>query len=214
MNELCNIVSSTLFEQTAELNHSQYKKLSTDTTNIVFNVPYLTMSIIEEPERWVFIIKMTVKDNRDFFDTMKMNGFIFKDDIETDLREKFEPIHEQKNIISDKFKIHVNYVIEHMFYFTKENDLYEQWSSCTHDIKGAYLFIKVQSDTDGEPLYTYFGYHNQNLINKTFKKLHNYEFCVLYLQQMFHEKGNLSICDEITYDNVDQYFELLNMVNI
>jgi hypothetical protein len=214
MNELCAIVSSTLFEKTADLNHQRYKKLSTDTTNIVFNVPYLTMSVIEESDRWVFIIKMTIKDNRDFFDSMKMNGFVFKDDIETDLREKFDPIHQQKDVLARKFNIHVNYVIEHMFYFSKENNLYEQWSSCTHDLNGAYLFLKVERDTDGEPIYSYFGYHHQNLLHKTYKNIQNYEFCVMYLQQKFYEKGHIAMCDEITYDNVDRYFELLNMVEI
>ena len=214
MNELCKIVISKLFNKTNELKHSRYKKLSTDTTNIVFNVPYLTMSVIEESERWVFTIKMTIKDNRDFFDTMKMNGFIFKHDIESDLREKFIPIHQQKDLMANKFNHHINYVIEHMFYFSKENELYEQWSSCTHDVDGTYLFLKVQSDINGEPIYTYFGYHKQNLIHKTYKVLQDYDLCVVYLQQKFYEKGNFSISDEINNDNVDRYFELLNMIEI
>lgn len=214
MNELCAIVSSTLFEKTADLNHQRYKKLSTDTTNIVFNVPYLTMSVIEESDRWVFTIKMTIKDNRDFFETMKMNGFVFNEDIEQDFKEKFNPIHRQKDLIAEKFNLHVNYVIEHMFFFDKTNYLYETWSSCTHDIMGAYLFIKVQSDTDGTPLYRHFGYYNQNLITKTYKTLNDYEFCVIYLQQKFYDKGNLSVCDDISYDNFDKYFELLKMVEI
>lgn len=214
MTKLTDIVSSTLFKSSGDLDHERYKRLSTDTTNIVFNVPYLTMTIIEESERWVFTVKMTIKDNRDFFETMKINGFVFHEDIEQDLKEKFNPIHQQKNLIAEKFNFQVNYVIEHMFFFNKTNDLTETWSSCTHDIMGAYLFIRVQSDTDGKPLYSYFGYYNQNLITKTYKTLNDYEFCVIYLQQKFYEKGNFSVCDDISYDNFDKYFELLKMIEI
>lgn len=214
MSEVTDIVSSTLFKFSGDLDHERYKRLSTDTTNIVFNVPYLTMTIIEEPERWVFTVKMTIKDNRDFFETMKMNGFVFNEDIEQDFKEKFNPIHRQKDLIAEKFNMQVNYVIEHMFFFDKTNDLYETWSSCTHDIMGAYLFIKVQNDTDGKPLYRHFGYYNQNLITKTYKTLNDYEFCVIYLQQKFYDKGNFSVCDDITYDNFDKYFELLKMIEI
>lgn len=214
MTKLTDIVSSTLFKSSGDLDHERYKRLSTDTTNIVFNVPYLTMTIIEESERWVFTVKMTIKDNRDFFETMKINSFVFHEDIEQDLKEKFNPIHQQKNLIAEKFNFQVNYVIEHMFFFNKTNDLTETWSSCTHDIMGAYLFIRVQSDTDGYPLYSYFGYYNQNLITKTYKTLNDYEFCVIYLQQKFYEKGNFSVCDDISYDNFDKYFELLKMIEI
>lgn len=215
MSELIDIVISTLFKSIGDLDHEQYKKLPTDTNGIVFKAPYLSMSIFEEQERWVFTVKMTIKDNRDFFETMKINGFIFNDDIEQDFKEKFNPIHRQKDLIAEKFNLHVNYVIEHMFFFDKKNYLYEKtWSSCTHDIMGAYLFIRVQRDTDGQLLYSYFGYCSNNLITKTYKTLNDYEFCVIYLQQKFHEKGNFSVCDDITYDNFDKYFELLKMVEI
>lgn len=214
MIKLTDVVGATLFKTIGDLDASRYEKLSTDTTDIIFNVPYLTMTIIEEPDRWVFTVKMTIKDNTDFFETMRLNGFIFHDDIEQDFREKFSPIHQQKNLISEKFNLHVNYVIEHMFFFDKTNVLTETWSSCTHDIMGAYLFIRVQSDTDGQPLYSYFGYYNKNLITKTYKTLNDYEFCVIYLQQKFYEKGNYSVCDDITYDNFENYFELLKMVEI